>query len=74
MKYKKKMGRMKEIMETEKEKEKKYPEIIEMNINEEYSEEKLEEIKKKLTCKERTKYEICQLDNNYCLFLSSMYF
>ena len=23
---------------------------------------------------ERTKYEICQLDNNYCLFLSSMYF
>ena len=45
-----------------------------MKINEEYSEEKLEEIKKKLTCKERTKYEIYQLDNNYCLFLTSMYF
>ena len=34
----------------------------------------MEEIKKQLTCSERTTYKLYSLDNNYCLFLASMHF
>ena len=33
-----------------------HPELLNLNINEEYTSTKLNEIKKQLTCKERSKY------------------
>ena len=51
-----------------------HPELFNMNPNDVYTETKLEEIKKQLNCKERTKYKLYSLDDNYCLFLASMNF
>ena len=59
---------MKETNETS------YPDLMKMNPNEVNYKGKMEEIKRTLTCAERTKYRLFSLDNNYCLYLASMWF
>ena len=71
-KFKHQIERMQQIMKERN--DTKHPELLNLNPNKEFSETKLQEIKSQLTCKERTKYKLYELNDNYCLFLSSTYF
>ena len=45
-----------------------------MSYNEYYSEEKYEKLKLKFSCHEKEILKLHHLDDNYCVFLASMYF
>ena len=70
--FKKKINRMKMIMKQTD--DKSHPELLTMNPNDEYHINKIVEISETLTCKERTKYKLYELDNTNFLFLVSHYF
>ena len=50
-----------------------HPTLLQLNPNDEYSENKMKEIQSQLTTKERSLYHLCQLDY-YTIFISSRYF
>ena len=72
LKFKRQIERMQQIMRETN--DTSHPNLLNLNINEEYTPTKLDEIKRQLTCSERTKYGLYSLDNNYCLFLASQYY
>ena len=72
LKFRRQIVRMQTIMK--KEEDNKHPELLKIKPNEFYSETAMEEIKRQMTCSERTKYKLYSFDNNYCLFLASMHF
>ena len=73
-KFKKQIERMQQIMK--KTNDTSHLDILNIEPNDYYSttENAMEKIKRTLTCKERTKYKLYSLDDNYALFLASMYF
>ena len=71
LKFKRKIERMQCIMKETN--DTKHLDLLHLNINESFSLTKMKEIKKSLTCKERSKYHLCHLDY-YTIFISSRYF
>ena len=57
--FKKQIERMQLIMKETN--DTSHPELVQLKPNDSYSENKMEEIKKGLTCSERTKYKLCHL-------------
>ena len=70
--FKKRIERMKTLIS--KRKMKSLYHLLQIDINTDYSSTKLHEITTQLTCQQRTQLGLYQLDNNYCLYLSSRYF
>ena len=70
--FKKKIERMKSIIS--KERMKSLYHFLQLQPNDDYSSTKLNEIQSQLTCLQRSKLRLYQLDDNYCLYLSSMFF
>ena len=72
LEYKHKIVEMQKIMNDKL--DTSHQELLTLQPNESYKTKKLEAIKKELTFKERSMYKLCQLDNTYCLYITSKYF
>ena len=70
-KFKHQIERMKSLMIASN--DRSHQDLLNMDINKEYNQDKMYDVCKKLTCEERTKYKLYQLDTYY-LFYMSQYF